>query len=210
MIFILQLVFRRVIMFSGIVETVGVINDLKLIRDCLKINISPYKIFNDLNIGDSVSVNGVCLTITNIIHDTFDMTIVPETMRLTNLGLLTVGSLVNLERSIQVGDRISGHYVQGHIDATGEIIDKHKDGEEALILKINFPYEFGKYIVKKGYIALDGMSITTIDVTEKWFTVTLIPHTQQVSIANQYSIGTKLNIEVDILGKYVEKLLGVQ
>src|SRR3990167_3904949 len=113
MIFILQLVFRRVIMFSGIVETVGVINDLKLIRDCLKINISPYKIFNDLNIGDSVSVNGVCLTITNIIHDTFDMTIVPETMRLTNLGLLTVGSLVNLERSIQVGDRISGHSVQG-------------------------------------------------------------------------------------------------
>ncbi len=194
-------------MFSGIVETVGMIEYLELIQGCLKLKIAPHKTFSDLSVGDSVSVNGVCLTVISYNDHTFDVTVVPETLRLTNLNELSLGGSVNLERSLKVGDRISGHYVQGHIDGTGEIIDLREDESEALIVKISIPPSLEKYIVKKGYIGLDGMSITVIDVREKWFTITLIPHTQQVSIANQYGMGKKVNIEVDILGKYVEKLL---
>lgn len=196
-------------MFSGIVEATGIINYIESIRDCLKINISPQTGFSDsdLLIGDSISVNGVCLTITSYNCSNFDATIVPETARLTNLKQVSAGDFVNLERSLKVGDRISGHYVQGHIDDTGEIIDVYNDGPDALVMKINIPQRLAKYIVKKGYIALDGMSITVIDVSDNWFTVTLIPHTKQVSIAKHYRIGSKVNIEVDILGKYVEKLL---
>lgn len=194
-------------MFNGIVETIGTIKHLKNERDCLKIKILPHKTFSDLNIGDSISVNGTCLTITEHDSETFDVTIVPETMRLTNLEKITVGDLVNLERSVRMGDRISGHYVQGHIDGTGEILEINKDGEDALLLKITIPERLAKYTVNKGYIALDGMSITIIDAGKTWFTITLIPHTQQVTIAHTYHVGTKINIEVDILSKYVEKLL---
>jgi len=197
-------------MFNGITEAVGTINNLINIRDCLKINISPNKKFNDLNIGDSIAVNGVCLTITDLFNETFDATIVPETMRLTNLCELKTGDLVNLERAMKIGSRISGHYIQGHIDSVGEIIEIKKDGSDALILKISISQELEKYIINKGYIALDGMSITVIDATKKWFTITIIPHTQQVSIANYYHVGKKINIEVDMIAKYVEKLLGKQ
>src|SRR3990167_2933648 len=194
-------------MFNGIVESTGVIRRLSIEKDCLKMNVIPHKKFSDLTIGDSISVNGVCLTITALINESFDITIVPETIRLSNLGQISMGSLVNLERSIKNNHRINRHYVQGHVDATCEIIELKKDGEDAVILKINMPPQLAKYIVRKGYIALDGMSITVIDIAETWFAVTLIPHTREVTIANHYHMGKKVNVEVDILGKYVEKLL---
>lgn len=197
-------------MFSGIVEATGVITFIETIYDCLHVRILPQINFSDLQIGDSVAVNGVCLTVTTLIDNEFTATIVPETLRLTNLKKLSLNEKVNLERSAKLDTRIGGHNVQGHVDGEGEIIDLQSDGESALIAKIQVPDTINKYIVKKGYVTIDGMSITVMDVAPEWFTATFIPHTQEVTVTNQYRKGTCVNIEVDILGKYIEKLLGAQ
>ncbi|TAK74986.1 MAG: riboflavin synthase [Gammaproteobacteria bacterium] len=188
-------------MFSGIVETVGLVNSLTYSLDDIKLTITPCEYFSDLKVGDSIAINGVCLTITDLQGETFNVTAVPETLRRSNLQHLSIDCLVNLERAIKANDRIGGHYVQGHVDDMGEIIEI-----KAQIFKISVPSNLTKYIVNKGYIALDGMSITVIEANEKWFSVTLIPHTKKVSIAAHYQLGTKINIEVDILGKHIEKL----
>lgn len=195
-------------MFSGIIECVGVIENILLDKDCLKMTVSAPSEFFDLKVGDSVAINGICLTVTQLTNATFDVAVVKETLRLTNLALLTTGSAVNLERSLRVGDRIGGHYVQGHIDAVGQIISIHQDGAIALILHISIPSHLGKYIVNKGYITIDGMSITVIESLANSFSITLIPHTQAVTIAKNYQVGSKVNLEVDILGKYIEKIIG--
>lgn len=194
-------------MFSGIVETIGQITATHIEDGCKHFTFKPAILFNDVKIGDSVSVNGVCLTVTQCTADTFNMTAVPETLRLTNLGKLNQGDIVNLERSITMATRIGGHQVQGHVDGTGTIIDIQQDNSTALLVKIAIDTNLAKYIVNKGYITLDGMSITVIDVTPTWFTVTFIPHTQAVTIVNQYKISDVINIEVDILAKYLEKWL---
>lgn len=196
-------------MFSGIVETIGIIQDITFLADCIHFVISPKIIFDDLSIGDSVSVNGVCLTVTNLAENSFSTTAVSETLRITNLGYLTKHSIVNLERSLKLNARIGGHYVQGHVDSVAEIIEIKKE-DSAWLTKINLPSNLQKYIVNKGYITIDGMSITVIDSTPTWFTVMFIPHTKDVTIVNQYHEGSKVNIEVDIISKYVEKLLGVK
>lgn len=195
-------------MFKGIVEAIGTITQIDSKDQCVHLTIQTTENWQDLMIGDSVAVNGVCLTITHLGFCIFDVTVVPETLRVTNLGLLHEGQSVNLERSIKVDSRIDGHYVQGHVDGVGEIIDLKTDGKAALLATIQVSPLLAKYIVKKGYIALDGMSITVIDIANDWFTVTFIPHTQQVTICHQYQKGKKVNIEIDILSKYVEKLLG--
>ena len=195
-------------MFSGIVETIGVINYMNTSNDCLHLTITPQIPFADTKVGDSISINGVCLTVTSFTSDNFNVTVVPETLRLTNLNRASQHSLVNLERSLKVGDRIGGHYVQGHVDAVGEIIEFKQDGLKAHLVTISIPSTLEKYIVKKGYITVDGMSLTVIDVTLQAFSLTLIPHTKTVTKARAYQVGDKVNIEVDILGKYVEKLLG--
>lgn len=194
-------------MFNGIVETIGIVADIQTKNDCSHFIISPNKFFDDLKIDDSISVNGVCLTITQIKNNKLEVTAVPETLRLTNLKFLSTGSQVNLERAMHLNTRISGHYMQGHVDGMGEILDITPEGD-ALLVKISLPSALNKYIVNKGYITLDGMSITVIQAEKDYFTVTFIPHTQNITIVNQYSIGKKVNIEVDILGKYVEKILG--
>ncbi len=195
-------------MFGGIVETLGIVSSIEMNASHIDISITPQLEFSDISIGDSVAVNGVCLTVTTFVNNTFSATIVPETMRLTNLGNLVVGSKVNLERALPVNGRISGHNVQGHIDACGEIIELQQDGNEALLVKIGIPPTLAKYFVNKGYVTIDGMSITVIEATSSWFSITLIPHTQAVTIAKEYSPGSRVNLEVDILGKYVAKLLG--
>lgn len=194
-------------MFNGIVECTGVVDQIESTPDCLKMAIKPHCIFEDLSVGASVAVNGVCLTITQLFHNTFDTTIVPETIRLTNLGDLCVGNEVNLERSLKANGRISGHYVQGHIDGVGKILELKPDGKEAMLAKISLPQKLAKYVVNKGYIALDGMSITTIESSADWFMVTFIPHTKQATIVKHYHKDRKVNIEVDILSKFVEKVL---
>ncbi|MCE3239450.1 MAG: ribE [Gammaproteobacteria bacterium] len=200
-------------MFSGIVSAIGIIKQIYPKIDSIDFIIQTTDtcqaaIFNHLEIGESIAVNGVCLTVTYFENDIFHVTAVPETLRLTNLGQLTENSFVNLERSITPSTRLGGHYVQGHVDAVGEILDIQPDGKAAVLVKISIPKALGKYIVTKGYITLDGMSITVIDTTDDWFTVTFIPHTQENTIVKYYQQGSKINLEVDILSKYIEKLLG--
>lgn len=195
-------------MFSGVVETIGIIKQLSIQAGCKHFTIAPNHIFNDLTIGDSIAVNGVCLTVTDFTNDDFNVTVVPETLRFTNLDKLTIGSQVNLERSLKVGARLGGHFVQGHVEGVGKILECHHDNSEALLVKISTPTTLSKYLVKKGFITLDGMSITVIDTASDWFTVTFIPHTQQTTIVKNYSIDSLINIEVDILGKYIENILG--
>jgi riboflavin synthase len=118
------------------------------------------------------------------------------------------GGSVNLERAMKANARVGGHYVQGHVDGVGEILEITHDNSDALIVKIGMPHSFAKYMVNKGYISIDGMSITIINATPDWFTVTFIPHTQAVTVVKHYVIGTKVNLEVDMTAKHLEKLLG--
>ena len=194
-------------MFSGIVESTGTIKKIEIQDHCQTLEVLPFHPMNDLKLGDSISINGVCLTITQLQAESFQVNIVPQTLRVTNLGQLKVNDQVNLERALTLNERIGGHFVQGHIDQTGEIIHLEKDGEAALLAKIRISEHLSKYIVNKGYITIDGMSITIIEAESDWFNVTLIPYTQKVTIANQYKTGTLVNIEVDMMGKYIEKQL---
>jgi riboflavin synthase len=193
-------------MFNGIVETIALINSIQDINGCREIVLTPHLDFNDLNTNDSLSVNGVCLTITTIINNQITVTVVPETLRVTNLKWLAAGSKVNVERSLLPHTRIDGHYVQGHVDGLGEIKSIKKDGD-ALLLTVGIDSNLAKYIVNKAYICIDGMSITVINCESEYFTVTLIPHTQKITIIDTYQVGTFVNIEVDILSKYIEKIL---
>jgi len=176
------------------------------VNECWHFTIAPEKSFDDLKVDDSISVNGVCLTVTGRQDHCLEVTAVPETLRLTNLKFLSPNSRVNLERAMRLQDRISGHCMQGHVDACADILDIYHEGA-ALLVKVATPPVLANYIVNKGYIALDGMSITVIHADKHAFTVTLIPHTQKITIASEYSIGTAINIEVDVTGKYIEKML---
>ncbi|OGT64005.1 MAG: riboflavin synthase subunit alpha [Gammaproteobacteria bacterium RIFCSPHIGHO2_12_FULL_45_9] len=196
-------------MFSGIVECTGILHHIEAQASCLRLTILPSLAFDDLRIGDSVSINGACLTVTAFNQNHFEVTVVPETLRLTNLASLTTGARVNLERALPANGRFGGHYVQGHIDDMGEITDIHSEGTNAQLVRVLAPQSLMKYIVNKGFITIDGMSITIIETDSKGFTVALIPHTQHVTIASQYRAGSKVNLEVDIMSKYAEKLLGV-
>jgi riboflavin synthase len=199
---------RRTTMFSGIVESTGIIVNVLDENGCRLLTISPVRMFYDVAIGESIAVNGVCLTVTSFSDELFYVTAVPETLRLTNISQLKKGNMVNLERSILPTTRLGGHYVQGHVDGMGQILEVKQDNSHALLVKISIPEYLSQYIVKKGYITLDGMSITIIDTSDTWFTVTIIPHTQAVTAAQNYAVGTLVNIEVDMMGKYIEKLLG--
>jgi len=195
-------------MFTGIVESIGYITAIEMQGGCKKLSIKPLFSFADLIIGESISINGICLTVTDFTATLFNVTVVPETLRLTNLANIELHDSVNLERSLKLGDKMGGHYVQGHVDGVGEILEIAKDNSDAWLVKISLPEKLAKYVVNKGYITLDGMSITIIESTPHWFTVTFIPHTQEVTVTKQYTVGKKINIEVDILGKYIEKIIG--
>ncbi len=194
-------------MFNGIVEAVAAIKNIHQAHGSIDFSIAKPNAFDDLFVGASVSVNGVCLTVTRFSEHEFDVTAVPETLRVTNLSSLKKDDEVNVERAMKMDSRIGGHYVQGHVDAIGEILEIQQEGG-ALLVKIGVESAITKYLVKKGYVGLDGMSITVIDVTSDWFTVTLIPQTQMTTISGRYQKGAKINIEVDILGKYIAKILG--
>lgn len=189
-------------MFSGIVEELGHIE--KATSSYLQIH--GKKVLQNTKIGDSIAVNGVCLTVTKLSENSFFADVAPETFRRSNLGYLNVNSFVNLERSLKVGDPIGGHFVQGHIDTTGTVKSIRKEGNANLVT-FHFPTTIEKYIVEKGYVAIDGMSLTIVAPASSHFTVSFIPHTFSVTVAKNYTIGSFVNIEVDILGKYIEKMV---
>ncbi|MCH2310283.1 MAG: riboflavin synthase [SAR202 cluster bacterium] len=189
-------------MFTGIVEELGKI--LKISDS--EIHIQASVVLSDLEVKDSVSVNGVCLTAVEKSDDNFLVNVVPETLRRTNLGTLSSGSLVNLERSVSYGGRIGGHLVQGHVDGTGEITEIIPDGDAEIIV-IQIDRQFSKYIVEKGYICVDGASLTVVKCDENSFSITLIPYTKKHTVFGIKTVGDLVNIEVDMISKYVENIL---
>ena len=190
-------------MFNGIIDSIGVIKNIEKTASLMRLVVRGPVHYENLTIGESVALNGVCLTIEDQANSLFEVAIVPETLQLTNLSELQIDQFVNLERSLSVASRISGHMVQGHVDDVGEIVAIHLEGESALRVKIQPPAALMPLIVNKGFIAIDGMSITIAKRDATDFEVTFIPHTQKSTIIPHYAIGTKVNLEVDILGKYV-------
>lgn len=194
-------------MFTGIIEEVGEVFAIYGGEKSSLVKIKCSKVLEDTKVGDSIATNGVCLTITNKGNDFFTAYIMGETLRKSNLGILKKGSKVNLERAMGLKDRFNGHIVTGHIDSKGKIVSFKKEAE-AIWLEINIPHEFSKYIVYKGSIAIDGISLTVAEVKGDNFKVSLIPHSQEETTLIKKNIGELVNIECDTIGKYVEKLLG--
>lgn len=192
-------------MFTGLVETFGSVTAVKKTGNSIRLSVKPLSEF-EVQIGDSISVNGVCLTVTK--HNgelSFDVS--PETVRSTNLGALKTGNKINLERALRLSDRLGGHIVTGHVDGIGTIRDKKQAGEYTFYT-FESPAEIIKYIVKKGSIAVDGISLTVVDLDHRSFSIAIIPHTLTVTNLGDKGIGDRVNLEADIIGKYVEKLLG--
>ncbi len=188
-------------MFTGIVEEVGTVRSAGSGR----MAVSASKVMADLKVGDSMCVNGTCLTATSRDDAGFTVDVVPETLRRTNLGSLSAGDPVNLERSMAIGDRFGGHIVQGHIDATGEVVSIDTEGE-ALVVSIRAPVSVMRYVVEKGFVAVDGTSLTVVNCGAQSFTVTIIPHTRDNTVFGSRKVGDLVNLEADIIAKYVERV----
>lgn len=193
-------------MFTGIVEEIGTVRHLQRAGQGYDLAISCTTVLEGTRHGDSIAVNGVCLTVTQLGDHGCVMGLSPETRSRTNLTHLKAGSAVNLERALMPNSRMGGHVVQGHIDETGTI-SRRRTEEDALWITIQASPSLLRYVVPKGFIALDGTSLTVVDVGQDWLSVTLIAYTRQHTTLAQQPVGYGVNIEVDILGKYVEKLL---
>lgn len=192
-------------MFTGIVEEVGRVKAM----GNGSLQIAASKVLEDVQLGDSIAVNGICLTVTSFDKGSFRADVMPETIRRTSLAELKNGSPVNLERALTLSSRLGGHIVSGHIDGTGKILSLTEE-QNALLMKIAAGSDILRYIVEKGSVALDGISLTVAAVTDRDFTVSLIPHTRQVTNLHSKGVGSTINIENDVVGKYVAKLLGGQ
>ena len=193
-------------MFTGLIEEIGEIKSIEKGTKSAKITIKAEKILEGTKLGDSIATNGVCLTVAEFNKSSFSVDVMAETIRSSNLGKLKPGSLVNLERALRVNDRLGGHIVSGHIDGVGTIIDFNKE-ENATLVSIGTTVDILKYIVHKGSIAIDGVSLTVAYVDENIFKVSIIPHTKDETTLLVKKIGDEVNLESDMLAKYVEKLL---
>jgi len=190
--------------FTGIVEGIGIIKKFEKktnTRSAAKMKVNLGNLAKGLKAGHSVAINGVCLTVTKISKGEAEFEMIGETIRKTDLGKLESGDKVNIERSLKVGDRMEGHFVLGHIDGTGKIINIEKLPKE-IKLWIELTNDLTKYVVKKGSIAIDGISLTLVDVIKNKISVCIIPHTMETTNLDSKKIGDKVNIETDILGKY--------
>lgn len=189
-------------MFTGIVEEVGKVVTASPTRLVIQARVT----LEGARDGDSISVNGACLTVVQRTTDTLAIDVVPETMRRTNLGDLKPGDPVDLERALALNDRLGGHMVQGHVEATGRIASITPEGE-ALMVRIEASPPIMRYVVAKGFIALDGISLTVVDCDASSFSVTVIPYTQQHTVMGSRKVGDQVNLETDIVARYVERLL---
>jgi len=189
-------------MFSGIIETLGTVRA----QTPGRIAIEPRTPFADIEIGESVAVNGVCLTVATVSADGLVADVMPETLRRTTLGDLTEGATVNLESALRFGDRVGGHMVSGHVDATGIVTVLREDGN-ARWVTIASPDEVIELIAEKGCVAVDGISLTVVDVFDIAFTVSLIPVTLAATVAGAWRVGTRVNLEADLIARYVARTL---
>ncbi len=195
-------------MFTGLVEKVGEVQEIEAVGDArlLKIGIDDEAYLDDAQIGESIAVSGTCLTVTSFGADYFVTEAVEETLRRTTIGGLQVGDSVNLERALKANARLGGHIVQGHVDGVGAITGVREEGEGWWVT-FEPPLELMKHIVEKGSICIDGVSLTVANVAYSRFSVALIPHTREVTTAGGWTEGKSVNLEVDVIAKYVERLM---
>ena len=193
-------------MFTGIVEELGSVKALRRDAGAARLTVSASLVLGGTVLGDSISVNGVCLTVVDLGKSEFSADVALETLKVTNLGELSVGQQVNLERAMQLSARIGGHLVSGHVDAVGRIRAKKQEGNSWRII-IDAPAPALRYIIKKGSVAIDGISLTVADVDASGFSIAMIPHTAKLTTLGSKHAGDSVNLETDIIGKYVEKLL---
>lgn len=193
-------------MFTGLIEEVGTMLSAYNSEKSMKLTIKAKKVLEDIKLGDSISTNGVCLTVSSFDRNSFTVDVMPETMRKTNLGKLKKGSPVNLERALMISDRLGGHIVSGHIDGTG-IIREYKDEDIATWLTVETNIEIIKHIIPRGSIAIDGTSLTVVDTSDNFFRVSLIPVTKEETVLLKKKVGDEVNLECDIVGKYIERFM---
>jgi riboflavin synthase len=195
-------------MFTGIVEELGeVVYLTDAGGDSAVIAVRGPVVTSDARHGDSISVNGVCLTVTDNVDGVFTADVMGESLRRSSLGVLRGGSPVNLERAATVGSRLGGHLVQGHVDGVGKVIAR-EPADEWEVLRFSLPPELARYVVEKGSITVDGVSLTVMEVTDDTFSVGLIPTTLKLTVLGAKAVGDPVNLEVDVIAKYVEKMLG--
>jgi len=193
-------------LFTGLIEEIGTIQSVLKGAKSASIVIKAKKILENIKLGDSIATNGVCLTVTSFTSDGFQVDVMAETMRMSNLNKLSPGSKVNLERALMLGDRLGGHLVSGHIDGIG-IIKDFKREDNAIWASIAAPSNILKYVVYKGSIAIDGISLTVAYVDNEIFKVSVIPHTKEITTLLHKNIGDEVNLEGDMIGKYIERFL---
>ncbi|MEI7556383.1 riboflavin synthase [Candidatus Chlorohelix sp.] len=196
-------------MFTGIVEELGEVVALEKREGATCFTVGGKLALEGVEIGHSIAVNGVCLTVISFDRTSFTIEAVPETLRRTNLGDLAVGSPVNLERSARAGAPVGGHYLQGHVDGIATVTRIEPEGE-ALNFYFKAESEFMPYIVPKGFVALDGASLTVVKATLDTFSLTLIPHSQKMLVMGNARVGYRANLEVDVMGKYLENIAGAR
>lgn len=193
-------------MFTGIVEELGKVKNIEILPDALRITIEGPLVVSDINRGDSISVSGACLTAVEHDATSFTADVMQETLRKTSLDGVKVGDPVNLERAMTAATRFGGHMVLGHVDAVGEIISR-SPSENWELVRVQIPTELMKYVVLKGSITIDGISLTVNEVGENWIGLSLIPETLSVTTLGTKQVGAKVNIEVDVMAKHIERLL---
>lgn len=196
-------------MFTGLVEELGKVKSIARGAKSVRLTVAGNKVLEDAKLGDSIAVNGTCLTVVAVSREWFTADVMPETVDRTVLAGLKPGDTVNLERTVSVGDRLGGHIVSGHIDGVGKILAREQN-DNAVIVRIGAGPEVMRYVIRKGSIAIDGTSLTVVDYGADWFTVSLIPHTAAKTTVGLKATGEPVNLEADIIGKYVEKLLGLK
>ncbi len=196
-------------MFTGIVEELGVVEGLEEQADAIRLTVRGPHVVTDAHLGDSIAVNGCCLTVAERDGETFTADVMRETLDKTSLGALEPGSKVNLERAVTASTRLGGHIVQGHVDGTGEVLSR-TPSEHWEVVEVSLPAELSKYLVDKGSITVDGISLTVVEVHDDSFTVSLIPETLARTTLGFKQPGERVNLEVDVIAKYVERLLGAR
>jgi len=193
-------------MFTGLVEEKGILKEKIPTGDGFQFEIQAHKVLDDLNIGSSIAVNGCCLTVVKKTDTTFSVDTIEETLNKTNLGVLKQGDKVNLERPLKTDARLGGHFVLGHIDTTGRI-ENIAELSNSHWMTISFPEKFKQYLIHVGSIAIDGVSMTVAELKDNTFSVGIIPHTWKETVFSEKKIGDTVNLEFDVLGKYVERIM---
>lgn len=194
-------------MFTGIIQAIGQIRAMQAIGGDLRLTIATCKLeLSDVQLGDSIAVNGVCLTAVVLEDSSFSADVSRETLSLTSLGQLNLGASVNLEKALTLSTRLGGHLVSGHVDGLGEVISRYEDAR-SVRFRLKAPDQLAKYIAAKGSICVDGTSLTVNKVDGAFFELNIVPHTLQETIMSEYRAGSKVNLEVDVVARYLERLL---